>query len=149
MNFGMISYEGLTEDSFVFPEVEQPFLPGTKNPLPKMYIGLSKWTYKQELKISSKQVPQYGTLPYYSTLFNSVEMNNTHYAIPSKDQVEKWYNSVGSDFQFCPKFNKQISHSGTLGLHKLGITNEFINSVKGFKEKLGTSFLLMRESTKH
>jgi len=146
MNFGMIPYRGLTEDMFVFPEIEQPYLSGTKNPNPQIFIGLSKWTYKEELKKMKNQVPPYGTLKYYSTVFNSVEMNNTHYAIPNKEQIATWYNSVGSDFRFCPKLSKTISHYGNIGLQKVGATNDFINSVSEFKERLGQSFIQLKET---
>ena len=143
----MIPYDDLTEESFIFPDVEQPYLSGNKNPNPKIYIGLSKWNYKEELKKSGHQNQQYGTLAFYAGLFNSVEMNNTHYTMPTKEQITTWYKSVGSDFKFCPKLNKAISHEGTIGLHKMGVTNDFITSIKGLKEKLGQSFLQIKETT--
>ncbi|MEP6712960.1 MAG: DUF72 domain-containing protein [Ferruginibacter sp.] len=142
MDFEMISYEGLTEEMFVLPLSEQPWLSGNKNINPKIYIGLSRWTYRENLKKKNSPPPQPGTPGFYSALFNAIELNATHDDIPDTEKINKWYRSVErSDFNFCPEFYKGITHSGPIGLTKMGITNEFIKRMREFKEKLGVSFL--------
>ncbi|MEP6713511.1 MAG: DUF72 domain-containing protein, partial [Ferruginibacter sp.] len=106
------------------------------------YIGLSKWTYKENLKKKNSQPPQPGTLAFYAALFNSVELNATHYSIPEAEKLNKWYNAVDrADFHFCPKFYKGITHQGPVGLAKMGLTKDFMNRMREFKEKLGVSFI--------
>ena len=147
MQFGMIPYDGLEEENFLFPEVEQPFLPGTKTKNPVIYIGLPNWTFKEDLKHKNSPYPIPGTLPFYSTIFNSVELNATHYVMPEADKIVKWTKSVEhEEFKFCPKFYKGITHTGNIDLHKMGITKLFINDVKRFKDKLGTSLLQVPEN---
>ncbi|HPH84732.1 MAG TPA: DUF72 domain-containing protein [Ferruginibacter sp.] len=142
MEFGMIPYDGLTKEDFMLPETEQPFLPGNKNNAPLFYLGLSKWTYKEEEKKKNSPYPQPGTLPYYAKHFNAIELNATHYEIPSADKITKWRQSVeDSNFQFCPKWYKGISHAGKVDLHKTGLAKQFLQSMEPFKEKLGTGFL--------
>ena len=145
MNFGMMAYDSLTEETFVLPEVEQPYLPGHKNYKPLFYLGLSKWTYKEDEGKKSKQVPKPGTLPFYANHFNCIELDSTHQELPTEEAVNKWYKSVDTkDFMFCPKLYKGITQ-GKVDIHKLGLTKDFINRMKGFKEKLGNSLLELNE----
>ena len=147
MNFGMISYEGLTEETFLLPELEQPYLPGNKNNNPKMNIGLYRWTYQEELKKKNSPPPQPGTLGYYSQHFNAIALKETYNDLPDINKINSWYKSTErNDFTFCPQLSKAITHTGPVGLSKLGLTNDFITRVKGLKEKLGTSFMELTET---
>ena len=146
MDFGMIDYTGLTENDFVLKEMHQPYLPGNKNLHPEIYIGLTRWTYGENDKSKKNQVPKPGTLPYYAKHFNTIELNATHYAVPDADRINKWYIAAErEDFRFCPKLFKNITHFGSLDVQKVGLTKEFIKAVSGFKEKLGTSFIQLKE----
>ena len=147
MNFGMISYEGLSEETFLLPALEQPYLPGNKNNSPKMNIGLYRWTYQEGLKKKNSPPPQPGTLGYYSRHFNAIALQETFNDLPDANKINSWYKSVGlNDFTFCPQLHKSITHIGPVGLSKMGLTNDFITRVKELKEKLGTSFMELPES---
>ena len=77
----------------------------------RLYIGCSGWSY------SSWQGPFYpfsivnkGWLPYYSQVFNYVEVDSTFYDIPSESMVRNWDRRTPSNFRFTVKFPKIITH---------------------------------------
>ncbi len=49
-------------------------------------------------------------LIYYSTFFNSIEINSSFYKVPRDLTVAKWVNSVHDQFKFTFKLWKQITH---------------------------------------
>jgi len=77
----------------------------------KLYIGCSGWSY------SSWQGPFYPAsienrmwLPYYSQVFNYVEIDSTFYNIPSELMVKNWHRRTPDNFRFTAKFPKVITH---------------------------------------
>lgn len=149
MNFGMMSYDGLTEANFILPDMDQPYLSGKKNQQPKIYIGLPKWTYKEKEKTKYSPLPKPGTLSFYAKYFNSVELNATYFRIPDSEIVEKWYkDTLGADFKFCPKIYNGISNRKNINSSKFELTNDFIEVTSHFKEKLGTAFIQINEKYK-
>ncbi|PZR36425.1 MAG: DUF72 domain-containing protein [Azospira oryzae] len=53
-------------------------------------------------------------LTYYSSLFNSIEINSSFYKIPLGKTVLKWSNEVPADFRFTFKLWKGITHLNDL-----------------------------------
>ena len=49
-------------------------------------------------------------LNYYSSLFNTVEVNNTFKKIPQATTFEKWSLDVGDDFVFTVKLWREVTH---------------------------------------
>jgi uncharacterized protein YecE (DUF72 family) len=49
-------------------------------------------------------------LPYYSQVFNYVEIDSTFYRIPSKFMVSSWNRGTPENFRFTAKFPKVITH---------------------------------------
>ena len=49
-------------------------------------------------------------LTYYSTFFNSIEVNSSFYKIPMPATVARWASSVPEHFRFTFKLFKEISH---------------------------------------
>ena len=77
----------------------------------QLYIGCSGWRY------TSWQGPFYPTymenstwLPYYSQVFNYVEIDSTFYNIPSELMVKNWNRRTPDNFRFTAKFPKIITH---------------------------------------
>lgn len=50
-------------------------------------------------------------LTYYSSLFNSIEINTSFYKIPQPATVSKWAATVPHNFKFTFKLWKEITHS--------------------------------------
>lgn len=49
-------------------------------------------------------------LVQYSSVFNTVEGNNTFYGLPRHDVATRWSDGAAAGFQFCFKFPQTISH---------------------------------------
>ena len=54
-------------------------------------------------------------LHYYSTFFNSIEINQSFYKLPLPATFERWAGEVGDNFRFSIKLSKDITHNKTLG----------------------------------
>ena len=81
----------------------------------QLYIGCSGWSY------TSWQGPFYPTdinknlqLPFYSEVFNYVEIDSTFYNIPTESMVRNWNKRTPDNFRFTVKFPKVITHDKRL-----------------------------------
>jgi len=76
-----------------------------------LYTGTSGWSYSSwqgvfyPLKLEQKW-----WLPYYSQVFDYVEIDSTFYQIPSKNMVKLWNARTPSKFRFSAKFPQVITH---------------------------------------
>ena len=109
----------------------------------EVYVGCAKWN-KQDLKNFYPPKTK-DELCYYSTQFNSIELNATYYRSPSKEVVETWANKTPNDFKFFPKIPQSISHYGRLQ-NVTDKLNQYLDAVALFEEKLGMIFLQMHEN---
>lgn len=108
--------------------------------VPEIYVGCAKWN-----KADLKGFYPRGTkdeLVYYSSQFNSIELNATFYRIFPAEQFSSWYDKTPSGFKFFPKLNQEISHWKRLNGVKEVVDNYLYNA-SNLKEKLGTVFLQM------
>ncbi len=110
---------------------------------PKVFIGCPKWG-----KADLKDFYPKGTkdeLTYYSSQFNSIEMNAFYYRIFPTAVVDKWYSRSDPDFVFFPKVPQLISQFRRLKKCENEL-NDYLVSISHFKEKLGTVFLQMNDN---
>ena len=108
-------------------------------------IGCAKWN-----KTDLKGFYPKGTkdeLTYYSTQFNSIELNATFYSMPSAEQVLTWKDKTPADFKFFPKIPNTVSHYRRL-LNITDVVTQFATSVLNFDEKLGMVFLQLHDNFK-
>src|ERR1700720_3602647 len=49
-------------------------------------------------------------LSYYSSVFNSVELNGTFYRVPRVSSLKKYADRTGSEFRFSVKMHRYITH---------------------------------------
>jgi uncharacterized protein YecE (DUF72 family) len=93
------------------------------------YSGLSGL----QLPIAKYQYPpgfqDKSRLTYYSTLFNSIEINSSFYKIPMRATVARWSSSVPDNFRFTFKLFRQITHNKELVFEK--------SDVEKFMETIG------------
>ena len=111
--------------------------------VPEIYIGCAKWN-----KADLKGFYPRGTkdeLIYYSSQFNSIELNATFYRIFSAEQFSTWYDKTPANFKFFPKLNQEISHWKRLNEVEEVVKNYLYNA-SNLKEKLGTVFLQMHNN---
>lgn len=108
-----------------------------------VYVGCAKWN-----KTDLKGFYPRGTkdeLTYYSTQFNSIELNATFYGMPPADQVETWRNKTPDDFKFFPKITQSISHMRRLN-NVDQLTEEYCDNICHFEQKLGMVFLQLHDN---
>ena len=86
-------------------------------------------------------------LAYYSTQFNSIELNATFYQMPAWQQVETWKNKTPDGFKFFPKITATISHYKRL-IDVGVLVNDYCNAVSNFEDKLGMVFLQLHDNFK-
>jgi len=61
-----------------------------------------------------QDIPPDEMLPYYTQTFDTVEVNNTFYQLPSVEKVESWRRDSPDDFLFIIKANRYITHMKNL-----------------------------------
>ncbi|MEO7767319.1 MAG: DUF72 domain-containing protein [Ferruginibacter sp.] len=67
----------------------------------------SRQTFPAEYHLKSR-------LNYYSSLFNTLEVNSTFYKLPRPSTFEKWSLDVPENFQFTIKLWREITHAKNL-----------------------------------
>lgn len=110
----------------------------------RCYVGLSKMN-PNELENFYPKGFKTKNLEYYSTQFNTIEMNAFFYRIFDESSVNKWYDRAESNFRFCPKFTQSISQFRRLKNCDAEV-DRFVTSVSAFRDKLGVCFLQMHPS---
>lgn len=147
MQFGKVADPGkvdfsLPKDS---PDTARVLKAGKNKEQFEVCVGCAKWN-----KTDLKGFYPKGTkdeLAYYSTQFNSIELNATFYGMPSWQQVETWKNKTPDNFRFFPKLTNTISHFKRL-IDVEEPISEFCNAVSNFEEKLGMAFLQLHDNFK-
>ncbi len=150
MEFGKIAPEMLPKIDFSLPEEppsNQRFLlcPQHKTERasqPLIYLGCPIWVHKKW--VGSTYPPgtqEQDFLKQYARQFNCIELNTTHYQIPSGRIIEKWCKDVPSNFRFSPKFPQEISHHLLPKGNAKDLTQVFLEAICGFGQHLGHSFL--------
>ena len=115
---------------------------GSVNGKPSIYIGCAKWN-RQDLKNFYPRGTK-DELVYYSSQFNSIELNSTFYRIFSPEQYEKWRDKTPDNFKFFPKIVKDISHFKQLN-NVEEVLDRYLLATTHLGDKLGTIFLQMNE----
>ncbi|MCA5004849.1 DUF72 domain-containing protein [Sphingobacterium bovistauri] len=147
MKFGQVPDPSIIDFSIpTTPKETLDLLKKNKSDKPmEVYVGCAKWN-----KTDLKGFYPRGTkdeLAYYSTQFNSIELNATFYNSPSKQQVETWRDKTPLDFKFFPKIPQSISHFSRL-LNTDEKVKEFVDSTVLFEDKFGMAFLQLIDNFK-
>jgi uncharacterized protein YecE (DUF72 family) len=98
---------------------------GTSN----IVLPFSKESFPDAFKHKSR-------LNYYSSIFNTIEINSTFKKIPRLLTFEKWVDDVPERFQFTIKLSKEITHIKELNA-RFDILQNFINAANHLGNKKG------------
>jgi uncharacterized protein YecE (DUF72 family) len=88
-------------------------------------IGCSGWIYRSWAgRFYPEGCPQRRWLEYYASVFDTVELNNTFYRLPSRTAVESWAHRTPDGFCFTVKSSRYLTHMKRLtdmdrGVHRL------------------------------
>jgi uncharacterized protein YecE (DUF72 family) len=109
--------------------------------MPELHLGTIGWSYNfwkgafYPAKTASKDF-----LAYYSTQFNTVEVDSTFYRLPTQSTVENWRLQVPDNFVFVLKFPQLITHVKALRDCE-GETAAFLGRAELLGNKLGPMLL--------
>lgn len=106
-----------------------------------LFFGAPAWSHAEwvgRLYPPGIKAAQY--LSYYSSYFTTIELNTTHYRIPTAEQTEKWKAQVPAEFVFCPKIFQGISH-GRGGLSNSALLSQWLEFLDHLGPHAGPSFL--------
>ncbi|MCL5876560.1 MAG: DUF72 domain-containing protein [Candidatus Bathyarchaeota archaeon] len=79
--------------------------------------------------------PKTHWLPYYSKIFNTLEVNSTFYRYPSEKMLKNWNQKTPENFRFTLKANRAITHSRKFK-HSEQLTANFYKLAHLLGEKL-------------
>lgn len=83
-----------------------------------------------------EDLPAKEELTYYSTVFQTVEINYTFYRKPRQSTIQNWYDRTSEDFRFFIKIPKKITHELKLE-NTVGEVKVFCDYIaEGLNEKL-------------
>lgn len=103
----------------------------------KIHIGTSGWHYLHwKGPYYPENLSTKNFLTYYSNEFQTVEINNTFYKLPTISVIKKWKESVPKSFLFSVKMSRYITHSKRLNDPKKSLL-KFFNRIKHIKPNLG------------
>jgi uncharacterized protein YecE (DUF72 family) len=103
----------------------------------KYYIGCSGWHYDHWRGLYYPEgLPKSKWLQFYAKQFNTVELNNSFYHLPSEKAFATWRESTPEDFVFAVKVSRFITHIKRL--RNLGSAVEnFLSRACLLQDKLG------------
>ncbi len=147
MQFGKVENPGLVDFSLPqdYPDTQRILQQHKDSDAFEAFVGCAKWN-RTELKGFYPRGTK-DELAYYSTQFNSIELNATFYQMPNWQQVETWKNKTPDNFKFFPKITGTISHYKRL-IDVGTLVNDYCNTVSNFGEKLGMVFLQLHDNFK-
>ena len=83
----------------------------------RVRIGTSGWVYPHwRGTFYPKDLPTKEWLAYYAQRFDTVELNNSFYRQPTREQFVRWRRTVPAGFAYSVKLNRFITHIKRLGV---------------------------------
>jgi uncharacterized protein YecE (DUF72 family) len=100
-------------------------------------LGCQGWTYPDWVGVFyPPRAKQEHLLPFYSQVFDTVELDNTFYRIPRSTLVRSWARHTPDHFRFAAKVPREITHE--TGLRGVGeVMDRFVRAMAPLGEKLG------------
>lgn len=100
-------------------------------------MGTSGWLYRHwKGTFYPKGLKAKDEYPFYSLFFDTVELNNPFYRLPTRETFENWRKNSKDDFLYVVKASRYITH-----MKKLNDVKEpldlFLHNCDGLEEKLG------------
>jgi uncharacterized protein YecE (DUF72 family) len=103
---------------------------------PNFFAGLSGLALPLPKYQFPEQFQQTSRLTYYSSFFNSIEINSTFYKIPRSATVGRWAESVPENFKFTFKLFREITHAKNLDFD-LQLIDQFMQTITSTGTKKG------------
>ena len=104
-------------------------------------LPIPKYRFPENFQSSTR-------LTYYSSLFNSIEINRSFYTLPIGKTLVKWSNEVPENFTFTIKFWKQVTHAKGLEFDDLDV-KLFMDAINNVGNKKGCLLIQFPASLKN
>ncbi|GAC1413262.1 MAG: DUF72 domain-containing protein [Candidatus Doudnabacteria bacterium] len=119
----------------------------------KAYIGTSGWQYGHwRERFYPKHVKQKEWLKFFSKRFNTVEINNSFYRMPPKENFLRWAGEVkdNKEFLFSIKLYRLFTHYKRLklGSEELIVLENFLKDVSALGKARGPILIQLPPSMK-
>jgi uncharacterized protein YecE (DUF72 family) len=102
--------------------------------IPHVRLGTSSWKFEDWKGVFYSRTGD--ELAHYARFFNTVEIDSTWYATPSRRVVESWRNRVPEDFRFAAKVPRVITHDKALVDCEDELT-AFLDTMEVLEDRLG------------
>jgi uncharacterized protein YecE (DUF72 family) len=103
----------------------------------KVHIGTSGWHYKGWAGLFyPEKLPAKEMLSFYAQHFETVEVNNTFYHLPSATTFDSWRDNSSDNFLFAVKGSRFITHMKKLKAPRTS-TRKFFLGAERLEQKLG------------
>jgi len=114
----------------------------------KIRIGTSGWLYFHwQGRFYPDDLPKNKWFDYYTSRFDTVELNSTFYHLPKIKTVKNWQNNSPKNFLYAVKASRFITHIKRLNNVEEPVRN-FYDVVLPLKEKLGPLLFQLPPSMK-
>ena len=112
-------------------------------------IGISGWSYYDWKGIFYPELLKSTEwLSYYAKSFDCTEINSSFYHLPREKTVLGWKEKVNSNFTFCPKMGKYLTHTLRLKDPEEPLKH-FFDIFEPIKTQLGTVLIQLPPSLKY
>ena len=102
-----------------------------------IHIGTSGWNYDHwRGPFYPDDLSQKEWLNFYCDHFQTVEINNSFYQLPSKSTFRKWRDTVPKSFTFSVKASRYITHMKKLK-DPADALNNFYKGIEPLKDRIG------------
>lgn len=108
-----------------------------------VYVGCAKWSSAELKGFYPKGTKD--ELGYYSSQFNSIELNATFRRRFYAPQYEKWAAAVPDGFKFCPKLPGYISHTRRLSEVEESV-DSFVENSSALGDRMGVPYIQMHDN---
>ncbi len=101
------------------------------------HIGTSGWHYPHwRGRFYPPELPAREWLRFYARHFDTVELNNSFYRLPTPEAVRGWTRATPADFRFAIKGSRYITHMKKLADPKRSAA-AFLDIARAFRRKRG------------
>ena len=113
----------------------------TEGKRPSLFIGTSGFSYPSwRGSFYPAKMPAREFLAYYSSRFQSLEINSTFYRLPLESTLARWRDLTPEGFVFAVKASRYITHIKRLGEPE-NTVGPFLDRVRSLGAKLGPVLL--------